>query len=266
MKKYSEKIAATVCARLLKSARLDKLKSAWIDKHGDQCFTDGVRAYRLKNHLKDIPMLPDGMQGINLDAIFNPIKQRNQIEIPAPDIEKIQSLKRDYIYCISNDGKKLLCGYGEGYPVFNGNYLLDLARLFPDGKWYIARDILAPIYVVSPHGTGTLFPFRAEGMNSAVLHHVERPKTILDAPCYFIYYKRYGQKNFAPLKFLSNIDIDNYKPFFMHNELEQAKKYVEQIADDYTDIHFRICNDSFDTIYEPAMCYTPATFNKIIGA
>jgi len=158
----SNKAATSVISRMLKAQQKNMrecLRYAWIDKNGMQCTCDGFRAFRLRDALP-LPALPDGIDALNLDKIFEPATNRKSVIIPFEDRGRIKAfieMER------AERGKKHipLWSFGPDLPTVNAVYLYELLTVFPDAQLFAdPDDPTMPVYAASSLGDGLVQPVR----------------------------------------------------------------------------------------------------------
>lgn len=177
MKRFSEKAAAATIARILKKA--DKAREAlhytWIDDKGRQCALDGFRAFRLDTPIAGLPGLPANIQPFPLHTIYEKLAPMNMRELPRPEPDELAALAADdKKYKLKGgryyeDDEKHVRGdycFGEGLPVVNLEYLMDVYKVYPDAELYF-ENVVSPIYIKSQYGDGLLLPIRyMHGLNT----------------------------------------------------------------------------------------------------
>ena len=160
----SNKAAAGTIARMLKAQQKSPrecLRYAWTDKNGMQCTCDGFRAYRLREALP-LPALPENVDALNLDAIFQPAQGRKNVSIPWEDRGRVKAfieMQR------AEHGEKHipLWDFGDDLPTVNALYLYELLTVFPDAQLFADPDNTAsPVYAASSLGDGILLPVRVD--------------------------------------------------------------------------------------------------------
>lgn len=158
----TNKAAASAISRMLRAQRnspRECLRYAWTDENGMQCTCDGFRAFRLREPLP-LPAMPENVNPLNLDAIFQPAQSRKSVLLPWEDRGSIKAsieLQR------AEYGKAHipLWDFGHDFPTVNAAYLHDLLTIFPDAQLFAdPDDPTLPVYAASSLGDGILLPVR----------------------------------------------------------------------------------------------------------
>ena len=170
-KKYTEKTAAAICRKVLKSCKQSRPKNTefhtgWTDAAGRACFCDGYRAYRLKSQVDGVPMAEPGKIPMNLDTAFRPLDAGKVVEMPAPDPDAVKTFIAEHRYMrkAKNIFDKTPYDLGELFPLVNPEFVADVLRLFPGGKWYVSESVqarqCAPVFIVHEQGTACILPVK----------------------------------------------------------------------------------------------------------
>lgn len=143
--------AYTAMKRFVKSvpdARKD-LKGTWNDAEGRQCACDGYRAVRLKKPVDGF----ESVHGMDLEKVF-PQKYmlKEKLDVPTPGQVKIGKKK---IYT----GRSCY-DFGDGYPMVDASFLLDMLALLPDAEVWTTGAEHSMLYFRSNKGDGILLPVR----------------------------------------------------------------------------------------------------------
>lgn len=264
-KSFTEKTAAAVYNRLLKKCRKDQPKReayhvAWIDADGRQCACDGYRAYRLNTRLDAIETNAEKIP-MNLDKIFSPLDAGTVEEIPAPDPEAVRLAIIDG----RNHSRPGLYDCGPEKPAFNPEYVQEVLRLFPGGKWYIdpAHPMTGPAFIVHEAGTACICPVRKKQDQPAETPAApetaaadqsaepavpdpapapaagtdekapeELPKPLFKKYTFFVYAKHPGDKNFSladPAHGVNKLQV-LYTPRFTDAEFPKLKSFLDYLS------------------------------------
>lgn len=171
--KSSGKLGALNAAkRIIKSAKngpRSALYGSWME--GDlQCYCDGYRAVRLREALPT-ETIPAGTMPMNVSNIVES-DRRNMGEVLSlptiPDLKahiKIGKVTNKF----NNRGDRVEYDFGEGLPLVNAEYLLDMLELLPGCTATAAkhRPELSPIYFEADGGDGILLPVRRDAAKKA---------------------------------------------------------------------------------------------------
>lgn len=123
------------------------------DMHGSfkinefQCVCDGFRFLRTKTYF-DIPSAPECNGNINslMRIIDNASNFVNELPIPnIIDIKTMVKLQRNN--CPKNP--KFQFDFGEGKPMVNSKYLMEILENIPDVRFFWNETTTAPIYIKS---------------------------------------------------------------------------------------------------------------------
>lgn len=166
-KRYTEKTAAAVCRKILKTCKENRPKNAefhtgWMDAAGRACFCDGFRACRLTAPVDGVPMAEPGKVPMNLDIAFQMLDAGKVVEMPAPDPGAVKSFMAENADKRGHGSQPY--DLGEFYPLVNPEYVYDVLRLFPGAKWYVSENVQArpsaPVFIVHEQGTACILPIR----------------------------------------------------------------------------------------------------------
>lgn len=155
-----------ICKRTVeRNSRRPSTQGAWIDKDGKQCLCDGMTGVRL-NSAFDLTEAPEPECGdrFDLGAVIRPVRL-NSVALKSPSAELRAKIKSDRAeYKASNRSKYEsfvpTYDFGEGLPLVNAEYLLDMIELFPDCEIYAHENPYSPIYFKSTAGEAVLCPIR----------------------------------------------------------------------------------------------------------
>jgi len=266
-KQFTEKTAAAVLNRLLKCCQKNQPKKeafhkAWIDAAGRQCVCDGYRAYRINARLDAVETSAEQIP-MDLDKIFQPLNVGKVEEMPAPDPEAVNLAIIDG----KNHSRPALYDCGPGKPAFNAEYLREILRLFPGGRWYIEtaenRRCCAPAFVVHDAGSACICPVRKKQDQPAETPAAPEPsaadqsaepavpdpapapaagadekapeqflKPLLKKYTFFVYAKHPGDKNFSladPAHGVNKLQV-LYTPRFTDAEFPKLKSFLDYLS------------------------------------
>lgn len=141
----------------------EELHYAWTDGKGRQCWTNGVIAFRLIDHLPLEPR-PDHLrpEPIDLDKIFPAsFEKYTRLDLPSPkDVRAFIALRR------AENGSKAnaLWDFGFRRPLVNAPLLLDLMTVLPGAtEIYVKADSpISPLFVRCAAGEAALYPCRPD--------------------------------------------------------------------------------------------------------
>lgn len=141
----------------------EELHYAWTDGKGRQCWTNGVIAFRLIDHLPLEPR-PDHLrpEPIDLDKVFPAsFDKYTRLDLPSPkDVRAFIALRR------AEDGSKsdALWDFGFRRPLVNASLLLDLMTVLPGAtEFYVKADsTISPLFVRCAAGEAALCPCRPD--------------------------------------------------------------------------------------------------------
>lgn len=141
----------------------ESLHYAWLDEAGRQCVCDGFRAYRLNDPLPLEPRPENAGATLDLEKII-PKDLRAYAAIPMPDAKDIRAhIALEKAKHPGEKGFTPLWDFGEGRPVANAQFLLELATVFPDAAEIFVgtgTNLCGPMLVHSETGDGVLLPIR----------------------------------------------------------------------------------------------------------
>lgn len=141
----------------------EELHYAWTDGKGRQCWTNGVIAFRLIDHLPLEPR-PDHLrpEPIDLDKVFPAsFEKYSRLDLPSPkDVRAFIALRR------AEDGSKADAVWDFGFrrPLVNASLLLDLMTVLPGAtEVYVKADsTISPLFVRCAAGEAALCPCRPD--------------------------------------------------------------------------------------------------------
>lgn len=278
-KRYSEKIAASICRKLINHANkhTEITKYSWMDADGNQCYCDGYRAYRLRSPLEDMPVLPEDVKPVNLNFCFKDLDTGNITPIQEPDPDAVRKFVEENRHM--HKGRNVYNGtpydMGEGLPMVNPSYLLDALRLFPGATWYVLPDPVArlsnPIFIEHEAGTACICPIRDEEKLKAAKAAKELPTAKQPAPMpewntepkYFIYAKFKGEKKYylADLANGKYMIKAMYAPMYPESRLDEIKEKLDLCAGADLTASFQIRKtNGKSVIYTAVPTFTPELF------
>jgi len=142
----------------------ESLHYAWSDSQGRQCVADGYRAFRFKEPLPLEPRPENAGEAFDLEKVMPDGKGYASTPLPsAKEIRAHIEIERAK-YTGKRGGFVALWDFGEGKPVVNAHYLLDLVQVFPDAAeifYGVGEKLLSPLYVKCDAGDAILLPVRA---------------------------------------------------------------------------------------------------------
>ena len=162
-KSKGELSALKAAQRILKNARDDgrvALAYPWTDKQGRQVVCDGFRLARLNEPLP-LPERPADLKYINYPAFLEPAIQSRSERLEAPEASKL-SAHIKIVKPTLPKGGVVKWDFGDGLPMVNAQYLLELLALLPGASLYCTgkNPLISPIYFESESGDGVLMPVR----------------------------------------------------------------------------------------------------------
>ena len=159
------KTVNAMLAEMRKSGR-EALSYAWIDEQGRQCACDGYRAYRLTEHLPLEPRPDNAAEPLDLDKIMPDIACGMYAAVSLPSVSDLRAyiaVERAKIAHIPAKRRPAIYyDLGDGSPVVNAQYLLDMLAVFPDAAVIFCNvsstGRRAPLVIRSERGDGLLMP------------------------------------------------------------------------------------------------------------
>jgi hypothetical protein len=157
--KTQAKKAADNILRQTKDARRDS--GAYIDGAGRQMIGGIYSAVRMYDALP-VEELPKNAIKIDYNRFFNEASKNAGAELALPSPEELSVyIKSEKAAHKGERGFRVLWDFGDGLPVVDANYLLDMIYLLPDSKCTAAaRSIYGALYFESICGDGVLMPCR----------------------------------------------------------------------------------------------------------
>lgn len=153
--------------RVIKTAPEHKpaLRGAWIA--GDrQCICDGIRAFRLVEHLPGLPSIPDNVEPFDVARCIDPARRDFSRPLELPDVGEVKAYVKAEKARRKGEGIKTagpVCwDFGEGLPYVDAQYLIDALEILPGCTCRISerRPELGGLYLESPAGDGLLMASR----------------------------------------------------------------------------------------------------------
>lgn len=150
---------------LIKACRKHTLREefyyAWTDGKGRQCWTDGVIAFRLIDHLPLEPR-PDHLrpEPIDLDKIFPAsFEGYTRLDLPSSkDVRAFIALQR-----AENGSREIpLWDFGFRRPLVDAKLLLDAMTVLPGATEIYFKSHLSPLFVRCAAGEAALYPCRPD--------------------------------------------------------------------------------------------------------
>lgn len=162
-KSKGELSALKAAQRILKTASYDvreELKFPWTDEQGRQILCDGYRLARLNEPLP-LPERPEGLECINHLAILEPARNGRGQRLEAPDVKELRAHIKMVKPTLPKGGVAKW-DFGDGLPMVDAQYLLELLALLPGAALYCTGEnpLISPIYFESESGDGVLLPVR----------------------------------------------------------------------------------------------------------
>lgn len=162
-KSKGELSALKAAQRILKTASYDvreELKFPWTDEQGRQILCDGYRLARLNEPLP-LPERPEGLECINHLAILEPARNGRGQRLEAPDVKELRAHIKTVKPTLPKGGV-VKWDFGDGLPMVDAQYLLELLALLPGAALYCTgtNSLVSPIYFESESGDGVLMPAR----------------------------------------------------------------------------------------------------------
>ncbi|MBR1567275.1 MAG: hypothetical protein IJ649_11025 [Oscillospiraceae bacterium] len=159
--------ATRTIKKLLERCKKDSVRPAlhyaWLDKDGRQCICDGFIAIRLKEPLPLEPRPDNVGDGIDIDKIMPDGK--GYAATPLPSLKELRAhIAIEKAKAGGKRGANVLWDFGEGKPVVNAHYLLDIMSVFPDATEIfhgVSEKIMSPLFLRSERGDAILLPVRA---------------------------------------------------------------------------------------------------------
>ena len=163
--------ATKAAAKLLKGVddKHPRLRYAWTNDKGLQCFCDGFHGFRLREALPLAPRPDDAEKPINLDGVI--AGYGRAMELPMPSVADLKAAiglqKAQYIgeHGNAKGWEGAIWDFGDALPTANAAYLLDaIAILGEDVKAFAASSngsgasVVSPVMLESERGDGIVLP------------------------------------------------------------------------------------------------------------
>ena len=157
------RVLNTLIKAFRKSNFREELHYTWTDGKCRQCWTNGIIAFRLIDHLPLEPR-PDHLrpEPIDLDKVFPAsFDKYTRLDLPSPkDVRAFIALRR------AENGSKsdALWDFGFRRPLVNASLLLDLMTVLPGAtEFYVKADSpISPLFVRCAAGEAALYPCRPD--------------------------------------------------------------------------------------------------------
>lgn len=155
--------ALKAAQRILKTASdagNKRLAYPWTDEQGRQILCDSYRLARLNEPLP-LPERPEGLECINHLAILEPARNGRGQRLEAPDVKDLRAHIKTVKPTLPKGGV-VKWDFGDGLPMVDAQYLLELLALLPGAALYCTgkNPLVSPIYFESESGDGVLLPVR----------------------------------------------------------------------------------------------------------
>lgn len=155
--------ALKAAQRILKTSSYgvrEELKFPWTDEQGRQILCDGFRLARLNEPLP-LPERPADLQYINYPAFLEPARNGRGQQLEAPDVKELRAHIKTVKPTLPKGGV-VKWDFGDGLPMVDAQYLLELLALLPGAALYCTgkNPLISPIYFESESGDGVLLPVK----------------------------------------------------------------------------------------------------------
>lgn len=159
--------ALAAAKRLLKNASYNSHENchgAWM-QNGKQCLCDGYHAVMLDSEIPGLPQVPDDVEKFDLDHSISFSRNNCGTVLVLPTGAELKAYIKTQKAEYKARGIKTPVSYdfGEGLPLVNAHYLLDMLELLPDCAAVCHREkpLVSAIYFKNPElGEGVLLPVR----------------------------------------------------------------------------------------------------------
>ena len=146
--------------RIIKNAKTqprEGLHGSWKNASGMQCICDMYHAARLSDAL-DLESIPENAEPIDVDRIFE-FTTKNKTPLNLPDVPTLKTFIKSEKSRLKAENKKPIPAYdfGDGLPLVDAQFLLDLLELLPDAT-ATGNGERGNIYFSSAVGDGLLCP------------------------------------------------------------------------------------------------------------
>ncbi len=151
-----KKTQITALKRIIKNAgNRPALAGIFYDDNGRACVCDGITAIRMSDSPGELPTVP----GVKLEHIYK--YNAPGVELRTPTADELKTIIKE-----SRAKKERIAffDFGDGGPLVNARYLLNILTILPDAKIYEAatRPDISPLYFESTRGDALLMQFRRE--------------------------------------------------------------------------------------------------------
>lgn len=148
--------------RIFSISELEKFAGGWIGKDGRQYFCSGFHGVALKNHLSVAEC--EGLESI--ESVVAPENlPENYIFLDIPDRATVSGhIKTEKATRKRGQKNGVVWDFGEGNPIVNAEYLLDILDALPGATAYFSGNNpeISPIYFRGDDGDGVLLPVRPD--------------------------------------------------------------------------------------------------------
>lgn len=159
--------ALSAAKSLLKNASYNSHENchgAWM-QNGKQCLCDGYHAVMLDNEIPGLPQVPDDVEKFDLDHSISFSRCNIGSVLELPTIAELKAYIKTQKAENKARGIKAPVSYdfGEGLPLVNAHYLLDMLELLPGCEAVCRREkppISAIYFKADGQGEGILLPIR----------------------------------------------------------------------------------------------------------
>lgn len=139
----------------------ESLHYAWIDSEGRQCVCDGYRAFRFKEPLPLEPRPENAGEAIDLDKIMP--DGNGYASSPLPSAKELKALIAIEKARAGRGYRGAKWDFGDGKPIVNAEFLLDLVQVFPDATEIfhgVGTKICSTMFARCDAGDAILLPLR----------------------------------------------------------------------------------------------------------
>lgn len=148
--------------RIFSISELEKFAGGWTGKDGRQYFCSGFHGVALKNHLSVSEC--EGLE--NIESVVAPENlPENYIFLDIPDRATVSGhIKTEKATRKRGQKNGVVWDFGEGKPIVNASYLLDMLDALPGATAYFSgnKPEISPIYFRGDDGDGVLLPVRPD--------------------------------------------------------------------------------------------------------
>lgn len=159
--------ALAAAKRLLKNASYNShvnCHGAWL-QDGKQCLCDGYHAVMLDNEISGLPQIPADVERFDLDHSISYSRDNCGAVLELPTVAELKAYikTRKAEYKARGVKEPVSYDFGEGLPLVNAHYLLDMLELLPGCTAVCRREkpLISGIYFKADgQGEGILLPVR----------------------------------------------------------------------------------------------------------